>query len=59
MREQPQNVRLYVRAIDAEKELLEEAAEAAGLSLSEWIRDRLIRAAKREMKRYSSQESGK
>jgi uncharacterized protein (DUF1778 family) len=47
-----QEARLYVRAIDFEKDLLEDAAKAAGLSLSEWVRDRLLRAAKRELKRY-------
>ncbi|MCA9230932.1 MAG: DUF1778 domain-containing protein [Planctomycetales bacterium] len=47
-----QSTRLYVRAVDADKELLEEAAEAAGMSLSEWIRDRLLKTAKRELKQY-------
>lgn len=47
-----QNVRLYVRTIDNEKELLEQAAQAAGVSLSEWIRDRLVKTAQRELKRY-------
>jgi uncharacterized protein (DUF1778 family) len=51
--EKPQNTRLYVRAIDAEKELLEEAARKAGMSLSDWIRDRLTKAAIKELKRYS------
>ena len=46
----PQSTRLYVRAIDTEKETLEAAAEAAGMKLSEWVRDRLLRAAKRELK---------
>lgn len=47
-----QNTRLYVRAIDDEKVLLEEAARLAGMSLSDWIRDRLVKAASRELKRY-------
>ncbi len=48
-----QSTRLYVRAVDADKELLEAAANAAGMTLSEWIRDRLVRTAKRELNKYS------
>jgi uncharacterized protein (DUF1778 family) len=50
--EKPQNTRLYVRAIDSEKELIETAARQAGMTLSDWIRDRLVKAAEREAKRY-------
>lgn len=52
VREKSQNARLYVRTIEEEKELLESAAEAAGMTLSEWIRNRLVRTAKRELRRY-------
>ena len=52
IRDKAQNTRLYVRAIDAEKSLLEDAANRAGMSLSDWIRDRLVKAANRELKRY-------
>lgn len=50
--EASQSARLYLRSVDSEKELFETAAEAAGLTLSEWIRDRLVKAANRELKRY-------
>jgi predicted HicB family RNase H-like nuclease len=45
-----QAARLYLRADDDEKARYDEAAVKAGLSLSEWIRDRLNRAARRELK---------
>jgi len=51
--EKAQNARLYVRAVDSEKELLEDAARQAGMTLSDWIRDRLTKAARRELKRYT------
>lgn len=41
---------LPVRLTEAEREGYRQAANHAGLSLSEWIRDRLNRAAKRETK---------
>jgi predicted HicB family RNase H-like nuclease len=37
-----------MRLTDAERESYALAAERAGMSLSEWIRERLSRAAKRE-----------
>jgi predicted HicB family RNase H-like nuclease len=37
-----------VRLTDAEREEYGQAAERAGMSVSEWIRDRLAKAAKRE-----------
>jgi predicted HicB family RNase H-like nuclease len=37
-----------VRLTDAEKAEYQKAAKRAGVSLSEWIRDRLDKAAKRE-----------
>jgi hypothetical protein len=42
--------RLYVRVSTDEKETMEAVAEKAGLKLSVWIRDRLMKAAKRESK---------
>jgi multisubunit Na+/H+ antiporter MnhE subunit len=53
VRDKAQNTRLYVRAIDAEKDLLEEAARRAQMSLSDWIRDRLVKTATKELKRYT------
>ncbi len=40
-----------IRLTDAERETFRDAADRAGVSLSEWIRDRLLKAAKRESKR--------
>jgi predicted HicB family RNase H-like nuclease len=37
-----------IRMTDAERELYAKAAAKAGVSLSEWARDRLSRTAKRE-----------
>jgi hypothetical protein len=42
--------RIEVRATDAEARLLERAAELAGVKLSDWVRDRLRRAAQRELR---------
>jgi uncharacterized protein (DUF1778 family) len=43
--------RIEVRADRAEKQRLEEAADIAGLKLSDWIRDRLAAAAAAELRR--------
>jgi len=43
--------RLEVRADSAEKAQLEQAAELAGMKLSDWIRDRLQTAARRELRK--------
>jgi uncharacterized protein (DUF1778 family) len=40
---------LQIRANDAEKEAFQMAAELDGKKLSEWIRDRLRRAARQEL----------
>jgi hypothetical protein len=37
-----------IRLTDAEKALYQRAASKAGMTLSEWIRDRLDKAAKHE-----------
>lgn len=42
-------VRLRMR--EADLELLKEAASRAGLSLSGWTRDRLLKAARQELRR--------
>jgi uncharacterized protein (DUF1778 family) len=41
--------RLELRLTDAEKELYQRAAEKDGRPLSNWIRDRLSKAAKAEL----------
>ena len=45
---------LQVRLTQAERDTLKAAAEAAGLSVSSWLRDRLRKAARTEL-----QASGK
>ena len=40
-----------IRMTEAEQQRYQQAAERAGVSLSEWARDRLDKAAKRESKR--------
>lgn len=43
-------VLIAFRTEDAEKAEYERAAEAAGIGLSDWIRERLKRATKRELR---------
>jgi len=58
LRGESQKARLYVRAIDSEKELMEDAAQRAGMTLSDWIRDRLVKTAQRELRRERSGPGG-
>jgi uncharacterized protein (DUF1778 family) len=44
------NTRLDMRVSEAEKELFQRAAEQDGRPLSNWIRDRLIKAARAELR---------
>ena len=46
-----QTERIHLRTESEEKAAYEQAAEIAGLGLSDWIRNRLNAAAKREIKR--------
>lgn len=48
VRDKTQEVRIQLRTLDSEKTEYERAADTAGMTLSEWMRDRLNRAAKRE-----------
>jgi uncharacterized protein (DUF1778 family) len=43
------NTRLDMRVSQAEKELFQRAAEQDGRPLSNWIRDRLLKAARTEL----------
>lgn len=43
------DIRLDMRVSRTEKELFQKAAEQDGRPLSNWIRDRLLRAAKAEL----------
>jgi uncharacterized protein (DUF1778 family) len=45
----PRTARINMRAEPDEKERYERAAKLAGLSLTDWIKARLERAAKREL----------
>jgi hypothetical protein len=45
--------RLDVRADPADKSQFEQAAQLAGMKLSDWIRERLKEAAKAELRRAS------
>jgi uncharacterized protein (DUF1778 family) len=40
---------LHLRLMPEHEELIRRAAELAGVSLSDWIRERLIRAARKEI----------
>jgi predicted HicB family RNase H-like nuclease len=40
---------LYIRVIPEHEELIRQAAERAGVSISDWIRERLIRTARKEL----------
>jgi uncharacterized protein (DUF1778 family) len=40
---------LHIRLVPEHEELIRQAAELAGTSLSDWIRDRLVRNARREI----------
>lgn len=42
---------LTIRTAESDQDAYKAAAQRAGLTLSEWIRDRLTKAAKRESKR--------
>ncbi len=44
-----QTARIYLRAEPTEKERYEKAAHKAGVSLAEWMKQRLNRAAAREI----------
>lgn len=47
--EATQASRIYLRAQEAEKERYEKAAQKSGVPLTDWVKDRLNRAAKREL----------
>ena len=49
LRAQLKSIWLVSSAAGPEKTVMEEAAKAAGLRLSAWIRDRLLKAAANEL----------
>jgi uncharacterized protein (DUF1778 family) len=40
---------LYIRVTPEHEELIRQAAELAGTSVSDWIRDKLVRAARKDI----------
>lgn len=56
MTTEPKDIRLDMRVSRAEKELYQRAADQDGRPLSNWIRDRLNRAARAEL---GEQEGGR
>lgn len=48
---------LYIRVTPEHEELIRQAADLAGTSLSDWIRDRLIRTARREIAQTARYEA--
>lgn len=47
--EQTQSVSLRLRMFPEQEQLIRQAAGLAGISISAWIRERLVRAARREV----------
>lgn len=47
--EKTQDAALRLRLLSEHEQVMRQAAELAGLSLSAWMRERLIRAARREI----------
>jgi uncharacterized protein (DUF1778 family) len=47
--EQTQSVSLRLRMFPEQEQLIRQAARLAGISISAWIRERLVRAARREV----------
>jgi uncharacterized protein (DUF1778 family) len=48
---------LYIRVTPEHEDLIRQAAELAGTSLSDWIRDRLVRTARREISQAARYEA--
>jgi uncharacterized protein (DUF1778 family) len=42
---------LQVRVLDDERELFRKAAKESGLEVSSWVRERLLQAAKKELRK--------
>ena len=47
--EKTQSAALRIRLLPEHEDLIRQAAELAGISISAWIRERLIRAARKEI----------
>jgi uncharacterized protein (DUF1778 family) len=55
--EQTQSVSLRLRMFPEQEALIRQAATLAGISISAWIRERLIRAARREVSEVARYQS--
>ena len=55
--EKTQSASLRLRLYPEHEELIRQAAEAAGISISAWIRRALIRAARRELAELARYEA--
>jgi uncharacterized protein (DUF1778 family) len=55
--ERVQSAALRIRLFPEQEEMIRQAAELAGISISAWIRERLIRAARREISQVGRYES--
>lgn len=52
-----QSVSLRLRMFPEQEELIRQAAGLAGISISAWIRERLVRAARREVSQAARYET--
>jgi len=48
---------LYIRVTPEHEELIRQAAELTGTSVSDWIRDKLVRAARKDIAEASRYEA--
>jgi uncharacterized protein (DUF1778 family) len=55
--EQTQSVSLRLRMFPEQEALIRQAAGLAGISISAWIRERLVRAARREVSQAARYEA--
>ena len=55
--ERTQSAALRIRLFPDQEAMIREAAELAGISISAWTRERLIRAARREISQASRYET--
>lgn len=55
--EKTQSATLRIRLFPEQEEMIREAAELAGISISAWIRERLTRAARREISQAARYEA--
>lgn len=55
--EKTQSAALRIRLFPEQEEMIRQAAELAGVSISAWIRERLIRTARREISQAARYEA--